>query len=169
MFTFIFSKSKNKKTTMEKQLVLSYDIECMKMVMLQHEETFKQQVYELHRLYQTQRMMMNNMQRSMQNQESWNLKNATVCLGYQKNYTNFNNLQKQDPTDENGSPEIINESEVELTLGPANHSITRTRRKKKPTLTTELYSDSMASFSSSSTDSSHKSRVTVENSRVFIV
>ncbi|KAJ0704080.1 hypothetical protein HanPI659440_Chr14g0558681 [Helianthus annuus] len=147
---------------MEK-LVLPYDIKCMKMVILQHEETFKQQVYELHRLYQIQRMMMKNMQRSMQNdQETWSLKNGTVCLEYQNNNYSFNKPQKQDLVDENGSPEIIDESEIELTLGP-------TRRKNKPTLTKERNSDSMASFSSSSTDSSHKSRVTVENSRVLRV
>ncbi|KAI3798984.1 hypothetical protein L1987_34272 [Smallanthus sonchifolius] len=123
--------------------------------MLQHEETFKQQVYELHRLYQIQRMMMKNMQRSMHNQETWSLKKGTIYKP-----------QKQDLVDEHGSPEIIDESEIELTLGPTSYD----RRKNKPTLiTTDLNSDSMASFSSSSTDSSHKSRVTFENSRVLRV
>ncbi|RAL40735.1 unnamed protein product [Cuscuta campestris] len=35
-----------------------YDMEYMKMAMLKHEETFKQQLYELHRLYKTQKILM---------------------------------------------------------------------------------------------------------------
>ncbi|KAK1410311.1 hypothetical protein QVD17_36846 [Tagetes erecta] len=126
---------------MEK-FVLPYDIKYMKMIMLHHEQTFKQQVYELHRLYQIQKIMMKNMQRSMQDQNS---------------YSTFNKQlpQKQDPVDE-GSPEIIvDESDIELTLAPPSYT------KNKPT-STQRNSDSIATFSSnSSTDSSHKSRVTV--------
>ncbi|CAL9206503.1 unnamed protein product [Musa hybrid cultivar] len=35
-----------------------YDKECMKMMMLKHEETFRQQVHELHRLYRVQKLLM---------------------------------------------------------------------------------------------------------------
>lgn len=83
------------------------------------------------------------MQRSMQNQ----------------NNCTFNKPQKQDQVDENGSPEIIDESEIELTLGTTSYM----SRKNKPKSIVERNSDSMASFSSSSTDSSHKSRVTIVN------
>ncbi|KAI3722671.1 hypothetical protein L2E82_33713 [Cichorium intybus] len=146
---------------MEK-LVVPYDMECMKMAMLKHEETFKQQVFELHRLYQIQRMLMKNMQRSMQNQETWSLKNGSICFEYQNDYV-FNKPRDQDlEQPASNEYEIVDESEIELTLGPTSY----TRMMNKPT---RLNSDSMASFSSSSTGSSHKSRVTVENSRVLSV
>ncbi|KAG0521415.1 hypothetical protein BDA96_08G158300 [Sorghum bicolor] len=40
------------------QLVRQCDMEVMKMAMLKHEETFRQQVHELHRLYRIQRELM---------------------------------------------------------------------------------------------------------------
>ncbi|XP_047336489.1 uncharacterized protein LOC124940054 [Impatiens glandulifera] len=44
---------------MEKLMMINgYDKEYMKMAMLKHEETFKQQVHELHRLYQIQKGLM---------------------------------------------------------------------------------------------------------------
>ncbi|KAG8062731.1 hypothetical protein GUJ93_ZPchr0003g16985 [Zizania palustris] len=48
---------------MEK-LVKQCDMEVMKVAMLKHEETFKQQVYELHRLYRVQKQLMSDMKRS---------------------------------------------------------------------------------------------------------
>ncbi|KAL5225031.1 hypothetical protein ABZP36_011670 [Zizania latifolia] len=43
------------------KLVRQCDIEVMKMAMLKHEETFRQQVHELHRLYRIQRQLMNDL------------------------------------------------------------------------------------------------------------
>eukprot|EP00268_Persea_americana_P067033 TRINITY_DN9187_c0_g2_i3.p1 TRINITY_DN9187_c0_g2~~TRINITY_DN9187_c0_g2_i3.p1 ORF type:complete len:120 (+),score=18.00 TRINITY_DN9187_c0_g2_i3:1069-1428(+) len=40
-----------------------YDKESMKMAVLKHEEIFKEQVYELHRLYRIQKLLMNDVQR----------------------------------------------------------------------------------------------------------
>ncbi|GMY11878.1 hypothetical protein FCV25MIE_07117 [Fagus crenata] len=152
---------------MEK-LTKPYDRECMRMAMLKHEETFKQQVYELHRLYQIQKMLMKNMERSRPNgwsQELWNLKNE---LSF--NQTNHDHGAQHKPqikkldlerpaeeyiADSNGDGvlEIIDESEIEieLTLGPSSYN-----RMKKPE--TPLTSDSGPSFSSSSTGSSHINR-----------
>lgn len=48
---------------MEK-LVKQCDIEVMKMAMLKHEETFRQQVHELHRLYRIQKQLMSDLNRS---------------------------------------------------------------------------------------------------------
>ncbi|XP_015690588.1 uncharacterized protein LOC102710862 [Oryza brachyantha] len=45
---------------MEK-LVRQCDMEVMKMAMLKHEETFKQQVHELHRLYRVQKQLMSDL------------------------------------------------------------------------------------------------------------
>ena len=40
------------------KLVRQCDMEVMKMAMLKHEETFRQQVHELHRLYRIQMQLM---------------------------------------------------------------------------------------------------------------
>ncbi|KAI4387221.1 hypothetical protein MLD38_005068 [Melastoma candidum] len=39
-------------------LIRSYDKDNMKLAMLKHEQTFKEQVYELHRLYRVQKTLM---------------------------------------------------------------------------------------------------------------
>lgn len=46
---------------MDMQLVRQCDMEVMKMAMLKHEETFRQQVHELHRLYRIQRQLMSDL------------------------------------------------------------------------------------------------------------
>ncbi|XLS44233.1 hypothetical protein HN51_001098, partial [Arachis hypogaea] len=46
---------------MEK-VVRSCDKEYMKMAMLKHEQTFREQVYELHRLYRIQKILMKNIE-----------------------------------------------------------------------------------------------------------
>ncbi|KAL5206745.1 hypothetical protein ABZP36_034954 [Zizania latifolia] len=43
------------------KLVRQCDMEVMKMAMLKHEETFRQQVHELHRLYRIQRQLMSDL------------------------------------------------------------------------------------------------------------
>ncbi|KAJ9562436.1 hypothetical protein OSB04_007596 [Centaurea solstitialis] len=141
-----------------------YDKECMKMAILKHEQTFKEQVYELHRLYQIQKMLMKN----MQNQEN-------TCFNYQQQKTN-NKLdleQQPEATKEYKDDHIVKETtlndeeieedecEIELTLGPTSFN-RRRRMTNKPES-----SDSVASFSSSSTDSNHIKRIeriTRENS-----
>lgn len=46
---------------MDRQLVRQCDMEVMRMAMLKHEETFRQQVHELHRLYRIQRELMSDL------------------------------------------------------------------------------------------------------------
>ncbi|CAN6338724.1 unnamed protein product [Urochloa humidicola] len=48
---------------MDRQVVRQCDMEVMKMAMLKHEETFRQQVNELHRLYRIQRQLMSDLTR----------------------------------------------------------------------------------------------------------
>lgn len=141
------------------QSVQPYDKQCMKMAMLKHEQTFKEQVYELHRLYQIQKMLMKN----MQNQEN-------ICFNYQQQK---NDLDLEQPatkefddhvTETSNDQEIeeVNECEIELTLGPTSFNRRRLRMTNKPES-----SDSVPSFSSSSTGSSHIKRIeriTRENS-----
>ncbi|PON66728.1 hypothetical protein PanWU01x14_107650 [Parasponia andersonii] len=146
---------------MEK-LFKPYDREFMRMAMLRHEETFKEQVYELHRLYQIQKILMKNIGRSRKNEthfsnqleshinkrQLWklDLEQPLVATEDQFNKINISNDNK------NGVMEIIDESEIELTLGlglgPTSYS--RGRKTEPGPLT----SDSGPSFSSSSTGSS---------------
>lgn len=114
------------------------------------------QVYELHRLYRIQKILMKNIDKSRsingRNQERWSIKNE-ICFTQRK-------LDLERPaaeeyiadSDGNGVVEIIDESEIELTLGPTSYNLIR-RKSEAP-----LTSDSGPSFSSSSTGSSHINR-----------
>ncbi|XP_024959689.1 uncharacterized protein LOC112500422 [Cynara cardunculus var. scolymus] len=152
---------------MEKLMVEPYDMECMKMALLKHEETFKQQVFELHRLYEIQRMLMKKMQRSMQNiineetktNARWNLQNGSVFHQKQLN----NDLHKQDHGDDDDD-EMEEESEIELTLGPTTrYNRKRKKKKKKKSLYSES-SSSLGIFASSSSSTDHETRlITLHN------
>lgn len=72
-----------------------YDKERMRMAMLKHEETFRQQVYELHRLYKIQKMLMDEQQQRSGKQTQTNI---VEC--------NNNSMVMEDD----------HESELELTL-----------------------------------------------------
>ncbi|TKY70644.1 hypothetical protein E2542_SST06935 [Spatholobus suberectus] len=144
---------------MEK-LIRPCDKEYVRMTMLKHEDTFKEQVYELHRLYQIQKILMKNMEARKGvegNQQGWNLKNVISLTqngyrkGAQKNpKLNFDlerpAMEDIAESDSDRVLEIINETEIELTLGPSSYN-----RKK---VETPLTSDSAHSLSSSSTGSS---------------
>ncbi|KAH7852882.1 hypothetical protein Vadar_030486 [Vaccinium darrowii] len=112
-----------------------YDKEYMKMAMLRHEETFKQQVFELHRLYRVQKSLMQSIKNSQPNRENqserWDF--------YARSQTRLN--QTSDV-----KLEIEDEGEIQLTLGPSSYN----RRKKADT---PLNSGSGPSFSSSCSSS----------------
>ncbi|CAL5326161.1 hypothetical protein CsSME_00005581 [Camellia sinensis var. sinensis] len=154
---------------MEK-LLNPYDKEYMKMAMLKHEKTFKQQVYELHRLYRIQKILMTNVEHGRpngENQERWNFMRG-ISLTHMNDHQIHHHIHhksrpgldlEQPVKDEyiaetNGeiAHEIEDESEIQLTLGPTSYY----RRKKKGE--TPRTSDSGPSFSSSSTGSSHMKR-----------
>lgn len=156
---------------MEK-LIKPSDKEFMRMAILKHEETFREQVYELHRLYQIQKTLMKNVEngRVVQvTQRGWNMKNA-ISLAQATNH--LKDTQKKPeikfdlerPAEEYSAEsdgdevEIIDESEIELTLGPSSYY---NRRKR---VDTPLTSDSGHSLSSSSTVSSHINKTTREDS-----
>ncbi|KAI8032166.1 hypothetical protein LOK49_LG01G03209 [Camellia lanceoleosa] len=142
------------------RLLKPYDKEYMKMAMLKHEETFKQQVYELHRLYRIQKILMmktstdQNSKQKGQNQEIWDSRSG-ISLNQMMN----NNIHQKPPPeldleqpaeeyvmecDGDGELEIEDENEIRLTLGPTSYY----RRRKKAE--TPPSSDSGPSFSSSS-------------------
>ncbi|KAI3942610.1 hypothetical protein MKX01_028076 [Papaver californicum] len=154
---------------MESRLLQPYDKECMKMAMLKHEETFKEQVYELHRLYRIQKMLMNN------------LKTNHQTHGYNANYTTYDEHQKprrklerpldlERPAEEyvmeeggnnnNGMLETEDVNDIELTLGLGPTSFRQQQRKKDDT---SLNSDTGPSFSSSSNESSYDQRRNTNN------
>ncbi|XP_074295298.1 uncharacterized protein LOC141623127 [Silene latifolia] len=73
----------------------------MRMAMLKHEETFKEQVYELHRLYRMQKMLMQNVALNQQKQERFLVdSNKGFTIDYNRqdpgqgsNLTNVNSHQ----------------------------------------------------------------------------
>ncbi|KAJ8769339.1 hypothetical protein K2173_002543 [Erythroxylum novogranatense] len=156
---------------MEK-LLKPCDKEYMRMAMLKHEETFREQVNELHRLYQVQKTLMRRSESyyrpDSRSEETWKSKK-----GISFNHTiNAHDMQQKSmvtfdlerPAEEyvaesNGYRLLdpINESEIRLTLGPTSYS-----RGKKPE--TPRTSDSGQSFCSSSTGSSHINR-TIQGNR----
>ncbi|CAL1380838.1 unnamed protein product [Linum trigynum] len=183
-----------------------YDKEYMRLGMLKHEETFRQQVYELHRLYRIQKLMMRSSGKpiktmphnhhipSNNHQEFW--KTSSRINGF--SFNSRNNIISAPPSNQrhrdklameldlerqaeefaesngcrggdhvekqkNGTV-IMEECEIELTLGPASFC----PRRKKPcreeaTLTSESVGGSL---SSSSTESSQINRMSNKGSRV---
>ncbi|CAI8609354.1 unnamed protein product [Vicia faba] len=152
---------------MEK-LVRSCDREYMRMAMLKHEETFKQQVYELHRLYRIQKIMMQNMEarRGVEvKEQEWYFRNAislTQNANCSKDARGKRTRIKFDlerpaeehiaESDDDEGIDLIDEMEIELTLGPSRY--TRSKKGETP-----ITSDSGHSLSSSSSGSSDINKI----------
>ncbi|KAL8472949.1 hypothetical protein ACS0TY_029310 [Phlomoides rotata] len=122
---------------MEK-LLNHYDREYMKMAMLKHEETFREQVYELHRLYRIQKTLMKDISKNQRMNPHYN--NKSSC--------NHPKVRKSPHLERPGIED--DQSDLELTLGPRSYY-----HKKIKAADPGLQSDSGPSFSSSSTGSSH--------------
>lgn len=128
--------------------LMPYEREHMKMAMLKHEETFKHQVNELHRLYRIQKILMKGVENNKPKKPNHQGLNHSCDVSLNqtnKNPSNFHQNSKLRFVEESKGDkelEIEDESDIQLTLGP-------TRYKKTET------SDSGLSFSSSSTGSSH--------------
>ncbi|KAK9285228.1 hypothetical protein L1049_024416 [Liquidambar formosana] len=76
-----------------------YDKEYMKMAMLEHEETFKKQVCELHRLYEIQKILMRNMGSGGSNgwnQQKWNSKNGVTMMN-QTDHHHHHDIRRKKP------------------------------------------------------------------------
>lgn len=150
------------KLQMEK-LLRPYDKEHMKLAMLKHEETFREQVYELHRLYRIQKALMKNSKSSSSSihGEGLHLEKSNYIYSHNSNPLPsskmgvdleqlarvYNNAESEGLVGVNS--EILDESEIELTLGPTRY---KSRRSKR--VDTALTSDSSPTFSSSSSRSS---------------
>ncbi|GFQ08254.1 hypothetical protein PHJA_002969400 [Phtheirospermum japonicum] len=143
---------------MEK-LLNRYDKEYLKMAMLKHEETFREQVYELHRLYQIQKMLMkdtaNNTRKTA---TTCSRPEARQCLDLERPAERFNFPQSADKS--RVSKIEDDQSDLELTLGPKSYY-----QKKIKAAEPAFPSDSGLSFSSSSTGSSHIKEITRTTTR----
>ncbi|XP_057542573.1 uncharacterized protein LOC130820998 isoform X2 [Amaranthus tricolor] len=140
---------------MEKTLKSNNEKELMRMAMLKHEETFREQVNELHRLYRIQKMLMESVgvnkqqQQEKQNLERYNLlessKNPSTIDHYRQQLV----LQQQPKPqrESNGKIRMLEEGDIELTLSLGPSSCNPRRRKMGK-------SESGQSISSSSTGSS---------------
>lgn len=147
-----------------------YEKEYMKMTMLKHEETFRHQVHELHRLYQVQKLLMRDMKNaelkrqwaSTNNQpglekrkvENERGSNQSCHNGYLDQRKPRQTLDLELPAEEyigrdygDVMLKVEEESDLELRLAIGSN---RSRRKKEETSFT---SDSGPSFSSSSSES----------------
>ncbi|XP_072973945.1 uncharacterized protein [Typha angustifolia] len=141
---------------------LNYNKEYMKMGMLKHEETFRQQVQELHRLYRVQRLLMSDMLNGKRQQAStntetnvgtWNAENDTVlnqpCYNYSDKRRPHGRLDLELPAEKciGKDDRVDEENELKLTLATGS-SIIQKRKQE-----TSFSSESGTSFSSSSTES----------------
>lgn len=156
-----------------------YDKEFMRMAMLKHEETFREQVYELHRLYRIQKMLMNStvevrQQEIRQKQDDQrDLTDQVISqrlaavdnqrLEVQRNTNDRVGLRVADHHQEriaesNNQSMMLEESDIELTLslGPTTYNPKRRLRTDK--------SESGQSVSSSSTGSSQTRKTSPKNS-----
>ncbi|CAI0430510.1 unnamed protein product [Linum tenue] len=182
-----------------------YDKEYMRLAMLKHEETFRQQVYELHKLYRIQKLMMrssgkpnktmphNHQIPSNNHQDFWKISSRINGFSFnsrnniidapppnqrhhdklameldlerqaeefaESNGRGGNHVEKQ----RNGTV-IMEECEIELTLGPASFCPSRKKPcREEAALTSE---SGGGSLSSSSTGSSQINRRSNKDDRV---
>ncbi|XP_062203042.1 uncharacterized protein LOC133905297 [Phragmites australis] len=130
---------------MDKQLVRQCDMEVMKMAMLKHEETFRNQVHELHRLYRIQRRLMSGLSR------------AEPMSTRRRNKQPRRALNLQLPADEYivSADEDGAGTELELTLAVGGRSAARksNRQERGAGVSSPFASDSGASLLSSSPSS----------------
>ncbi|XP_010906273.1 uncharacterized protein [Elaeis guineensis] len=140
-----------------------YDKERMKMAILKHEETFRQQVHELHRLYRVQKLLTSDMKDiKLKRQKDLACPKANLSMGNgehgtgscQPRYNNHHQRRPRRPlnlelpaeeyienAEEDVMLEIEQESDIELTLA------IRSRRSERD-------GTPGTSFNSSSTESS---------------
>ncbi|CAA2974987.1 uncharacterized protein LOC111397025 [Olea europaea var. sylvestris] len=137
-----------------------YDKEYMKMTMLKHEETFREQIRELHRLYHKQKILMTGVAKNRQNMHDFESISEQMN-GHGDVHKKARQYLDLGQPAENFEEE--DESELELTLGPKSYY-----RKRKDT-ETPLASDSGPSFSSSSSRIKFTTRQELLNPSFFSI
>ncbi|KAL0692106.1 hypothetical protein Bca4012_059286 [Brassica carinata] len=152
---------------MEK-LLNPYEKQYMKMAMLKHEETFKQQVYELHRLYQVQKILMKNMKINEGNNVGKNSGLGTFIRRVDHDLDQPANFPGGGESGDNNIEIKEDESEIKLTLGPSCYGgdLMRMNKKKKknywPEIMDENLNSGRRSLSSSSTGSNNNNHNNLE-------
>ncbi|XVF61307.1 hypothetical protein PTKIN_Ptkin08bG0119800 [Pterospermum kingtungense] len=142
---------------MEK-LLRPYDKEYMRMAMLKHEETFKEQVYELHRIYRIQKILMKSTESRRPNMhQNSRMKPEHLERPADQEY-NINAEYSDHHHHGNRMLEVIDESEIELTLGPTKYVQPRKKHGSRPPLASDTGPSFSSSSSSSSTESGHLNR-----------
>uniref|UniRef100_A0A7C9CFK4 Uncharacterized protein n=1 Tax=Opuntia streptacantha TaxID=393608 RepID=A0A7C9CFK4_OPUST len=153
-----------------------YDKEFMRMAMLKHEETFREQVYELHRLYGIQKKLMNSLgvkqQEMRQKQDDQRdltdeISKRSAAVDNKRPQAQWNadhqvglrvaNHHQERIAESNNQSMMLDESELELTLslGPTTYNPNPQPRTDK--------SESGQSVSSSSTGSSQTRKTSPKN------
>lgn len=115
------------------------------------------QVFELHRLYQIQKMLMKNIATQTKRNEKGD---QYIHFSHDIHQPPMQVLDLEPPAEGKiDALEVEDESEIELTLGPSNYNPRRIAAETPRT------SDSGLSFSSSSTSSSHIQRTNSKSQR----
>lgn len=130
------------------------------MAMLKHEEIFREQVYELHRLYQTQKLLMKNMSSTSRPLQQVMKDHHQVVVNHldsNKKITTRQciDLEIRPSTDEEHIAESGGEDdshELELTLGLSSYNVRRRRKIAN-------FDSSSPSFSSSNSTGSASSQI----------
>lgn len=118
------------------------------------------QICELHRLYRIQKIMMRNIESSRPNERNQELRRySRPSQSNPARDMQQKSIVKLDCVAESNADRIVEESEIQLTLGPASYDT-----RKKPE-TPPLSSDSGPGRSSTSTGSSHLNRTEREEVR----
>ncbi|KAL6573027.1 hypothetical protein OROHE_002503 [Orobanche hederae] len=146
---------------MEKLLLNHYDKEYLKIVMLKHEETFREQVYELHRLYQIQKMLMMKDMYKLTTRRNDSSDHAATC-----NRAEARVLEEEIKLAEPDENYRVSDEDddLELTLGPRSYYYYYQKKiKGAPAVPAVPSDDSWPSFSSSSTGSSGHMRGITRN------
>ncbi|KAL6894663.1 hypothetical protein ACP4OV_008761 [Aristida adscensionis] len=119
-----------------------YDREHMKMAMLKQEETFKQQLQELHRLYRVQKLLMTDAANAMPTVRCKQLEDERRATE-----------KEAGSSSKSWDAYSLQESELELTLAIGGFGAGASANKAAAKETTSSSVDSRTSISSSSTES----------------
>ncbi|KQJ87625.1 uncharacterized protein LOC100821964 [Brachypodium distachyon] len=125
------------------------DREQMKMAILEQEQTFRQQVHEMHRVYHVQKQLMREMQTAGQNRAHTEMKPKLDVWCNEK----ATNRQQLYSFTKSSTPVSAEECNLELTLATGSRSSSSSRSQMGKQVVKSSNSDSGTAVSSTSTES----------------
>ncbi|KAJ3673053.1 hypothetical protein LUZ60_006427 [Juncus effusus] len=140
-----------------------YNKEYMRLAMLKQEETFRQQVQELHRLYEVQKSLMRETKNSVLKKQSEN----ETCSS-KSSESNSNQIKIQNLNFKFEIQEEEEETDLDLTLAIGTNSTQSKKKKKEKEKDLSFTSDSGTSFSSSCNETEGP-RLNFGNERVLFM